>query len=965
MALYPPIVASSMPAFDINSNIIKIYYTLPFYNVGQKENIKTVHITVRKQNSNVNMVNNSKEILEDSFGKQDQIDKTLNRYYIQIKKSSLKKIVSNNAYKVQLRFSLKVNTGSNNFYTNDIENFSEWSTVCIIKPIDIPIFYIDEFNASVDGTYEQPKQTDQNKFYSTLADFTGIYKQQSGDNIFPEPLKNWRLRLLSKDYIPEYILKIDDYTLADSGIILNQVNNYNTDSSSVVLSCSLPYQLKDKQDYKLYFQIQTKNNYEKGLLYNFTCNQTNINRLQGNLQTYINEQQGYIKLDFKSSEVYFGNLLIRRTDSKSNFLKWEDLKYFETKYFEDYENTNFTYYDFTVESGLLYRYLVQKVDPRGRRSTPVYDQSKSNGTGVMAEWEHAFLLESTGNGELKGTRQLKLKYDFQISSYKTNISENKVDTIGSKYPYIRRNGNMYYRSFPITGTITQFMDQASLFTSKEQMFNSYYQKYKNFKGKIGQHGIQYDYTYERKFRQQVEKFLYNSKPKLYKSMQQGNIFIKLMDISLTPKNELGRLVYSFSATAYQIEEASIKTYNDYELITVGEFNPNVSKEGTLIGQINSFDFNDDIQGNMFKAGQDIVGAGQTLASQNSIAKKIKYLQPINDTVVTDFNINWIRFTIESDPYLIIETLEDGKIKYRPYDDVIPSYTSNNPNYIDKNIIRNGKIESIKDNNYQDTMEEPINYPLYQIESTYKDTNIYLGWLFTINGEDIIVSPPNNIYQIKDDIFFFKKQISIIPAKDIAMLVDYRVVEIVKEDISKTPKNIRINKVNGQLMGSFSDKANLISNIYYKYSYLWESGRDKIERQVSIVNSVAIDTQPHTVVYIKTDKMDNPQRVVINDNGQFIFDFMDELISIKILKIIGKNFSLDEVEDKGVVSSFQEINSPSEGYVCTLNNKKYYYHYGEWCVTEQILNQQGEISLDVHFPVDALVFYYAHIKEATY
>ena len=72
----------------------------------------------------------------------------------------------------------------------------------------------------------------------------------------------------------------------------------------------------------------------------------------------------------------------------------------------------------------------------------------------MAEWEHAFLLESTGNGKLSGTKQLKLKFDFQISSYKTNISESKTDTIGSKYPFIRRNGNMYYRSFPITGTIT-------------------------------------------------------------------------------------------------------------------------------------------------------------------------------------------------------------------------------------------------------------------------------------------------------------------------------------------------------------------------------------------------------------------------------------------------------------------------------------------------------------------------------
>jgi len=37
------------------------------------------------------------------------------------------------------------------------------------------------------------------------------------------------------------------------------------------------------------------------------------------------------------------NLLIRRTDSKSNFLKWEDLKYIEV-----YDDANFTYYDFTA-----------------------------------------------------------------------------------------------------------------------------------------------------------------------------------------------------------------------------------------------------------------------------------------------------------------------------------------------------------------------------------------------------------------------------------------------------------------------------------------------------------------------------------------------------------------------------------------------------------------------------------------
>jgi len=37
-----------------------------------------------------------------------------------------------------------------------------------------------------------------------------------------------------------------------------------------------------------------------------------------------------------------------------------------------------------------------------------------------------------------------------------------------------------------------------------------------------------------------------------------------------------------------------------------------------------------------------------------------------------------------------------------------------------------------------------------------------------------------------------------------MLVDYRLIEVKQEDLSNSPKNIRINKVNGQLMGTYSE-----------------------------------------------------------------------------------------------------------------------------------------------------------------
>ena len=968
MALFPPIVASSMPAFNVNDGKVRIYFTLSNYNTIKIDEIKAVHITVRNQSSNVNVVNNVTEIIDKPFSSIDrtELDKSLNRYFVDINNSQINDgFKVDTLYKVQLRFSSVLNSGAN-FYTNNTDKFSEWSTVCIIKPITAPEFYIQDFY----NNGERPKETDTNYFFYTLADFVGVYKQKESS----EKLKYWRLRLLKADYTSLNENDIDQYTLSDSGIILAEAENYNIEDDSIVLSCSLPYQLKDKTNYKLLFEIQTKNGYQDSLLYPFTCNQQYVNTLTGSLTTYINEEEGYIKLNFKSSEIEKMNLLIRRTDSKSNFLKWEDLKYIEV-----YDDANFTYYDFTAQSGLFYRYLVQRVDARGRRGTPVYDQTHGNGSGTMAEWEHAFLLQDTGNGDVTKVKQLKLKYDFQISSYKTNVSESKTDTLGSQYPFIRRNGSMYYRSFPISGTITQFMDEAHLLTNSDTLFDGKFTKYQEFKGQIGNYTTQYDYTYERKFREKVEQFLYNAKPKLYKSMQQGNIFIKLMQVSLTPKNELGRLVYSFSATAYEIDEACIKTYNSYNLLNVGNFNPNLTKTKTTLAQISSFGINNDIMDNPFKAGKDIIGTDLNTAAANSIAKYIKYNEPFNNKIVTTFTINWLRLTIESDPYLIIEN-SDGT--FRPFDDVIPEYAAKNPNYIDKDIVRNNNIESIERNNYQDDITsreksgsvDYTTYPLYQFESSYKynniTNNVYLGWLFTLkrnasdNGVQIIVAPPNNIYEIKEDTFQLNMNAQLIPAKDTAMLVDFRLIEVKAEDLSTLPKNIRINTVNGQLIGKYSENTELISDIYYKYRYEYTDvdTKERIVRFVNGVKTILIDTEPNTIVMIRTSKMDDENRFIVNANGQLNFDPMNNQINIVSFRIIGFNALYSQIRDRGTVNNFNQITAPLEGDICHKNNTIYYYHNGSWYFTTEYTTSSGSTSLDIHCPIDALIFYSTSVEE---
>jgi hypothetical protein len=78
----------------------------------------------------------------------------------------------------------------------------------------------------------------------------------------------------------------------------------------------------------------------------------------------------------------------------------------------------------------------------------------------------------------------------------------------------------------------------------------------------------YDYdsfTNEREFREKVMEFLYDDSVKLYRSGAEGNIIVKLMDISLTPNETLGRMIYSFSCTAYEVAEATAANYDYYDI----------------------------------------------------------------------------------------------------------------------------------------------------------------------------------------------------------------------------------------------------------------------------------------------------------------------------------------------------------------------------------------------------------------
>ena len=53
-----------------------------------------------------------------------------------------------------------------------------------------------------------------------------------------------------------------------------------------------------------------------------------------------------------------------------------------------------------------------------------------------------------------GKKQLKIKYNPKVSSFKDTILEQKTDTIGGKYPFFFKNNQVRYKEIPISGLIS-------------------------------------------------------------------------------------------------------------------------------------------------------------------------------------------------------------------------------------------------------------------------------------------------------------------------------------------------------------------------------------------------------------------------------------------------------------------------------------------------------------------------------
>lgn len=532
--LYPPIVDTYVPAFLVDSgtdkDICRIYFTLSKFNTIS--DIANAQITVRNQYTNLSVLDKSKypsEIMLTSI--QEDTSKTSDdRYYIELNKTDIQggKFEINQYYKVQMRFthidaaevSLTAPQAIDGWLAANINLFSEWSTVCLIRGISTPQLAVSGFtieNGEISWANYNPI------IYGTLS-----FKNAEET----EKLKSYQIKLYDKN----------NNLLTDSGIQYTNTNNF---------SYGLNYNFVAGTAYKFTIECTTMNLYSAIATYEFKTAIEESEILDFTFIADADENNGRIVLTIKKSNItdgFTGELVLRRTSNKTNFTIWEDLKTYK---YTGATAIKETFNDMTIESGVWYKYYLQK------RSNGVAASTKYIRTPIMVIFDDMFLTTKD--------RQLKIKFNPTVSSFKRTIQESRTDTIGSQFPFVRINGNANYAQFPIGGLISFQIDESNLFTSIEELFGKHLYLYTDYNNnhKITEAN---NIVYEKLFKDKVIEFLYSEQPKLFRSSTEGNFIVKIMDVSFSPNATLGRRIVSFTATAYEIAECNIDNFKKYDIL---------------------------------------------------------------------------------------------------------------------------------------------------------------------------------------------------------------------------------------------------------------------------------------------------------------------------------------------------------------------------------------------------------------
>ena len=524
--LFPPNIAGTIPSFYTTNTGTSLEVPFSMNVTVSNAAVKGMRLRLKTTSTDIIIAN----VFSQKYG-----DDSVNRSVIyELNDDIVAKLVVGNFYKVQLA------------YVDQSDNDGYYSTVAIVKYTERPTLSIAGLNM---------------QSVTTIASNKVIGTYSNGDDT-------------EKVYQYRFVLKnTDNKILQDSGWLIHNVQTdsaLDTSQDEFIIS----YNLTEGNIYRLQYSIITNNGLRIGTVnYEIVQNAVSSTILNVYLSTEVDQDNARVILSVHPDEKYLelneieeyplmGSFVIcRKQDGNADAL-WETLAEVSLNILIS-KNNPYQFIDYAVEAGAKYLYSFQKFNSKN-----IFSKRITTKVPTVVTFEDAFLYD--------GQRQLRIRFNPNVSSFKSVVAETKKTTLGRQYPFILRNGILNYKEFPISGLISYWMDNDELFLSAEEIDNTWFDTSREaevwgWREKKGTFNLtDENFSYERRFKMKVLEWLNNGGIKLFKSPQEGSFIVRLTNVSLSPNAQTSRMLHSFSCTASEISEFNIAALSNYALTSQQE-----------------------------------------------------------------------------------------------------------------------------------------------------------------------------------------------------------------------------------------------------------------------------------------------------------------------------------------------------------------------------------------------------------
>lgn len=1041
--IYPPLVDTFMPAFPYNEAAV-INFSISPYN--RSSNITKLHVSIVDQRTNLSVLKNT--------WNNENNDRVINNIWVINKSNNNLSINSNNTctltipptllkdekfhtknyYKIQLRFSndnVEISSIDSNYLTKYRSNFSEWSSICLIKAIPkIELKLTGYFNDQRKELSTFNENIQPNRFPAGIIPIAGnvVFTYSDNEQVTTkdaETLRSYQINIWNEDNENEKVVQSEifyTYSKSDPNEISYLADLTNALSGSdyvIAINCVTKNQYKFTIKYPI--RISEYSDLIFSPVWDFNWVTVNSYGQQVNLLPELHED-GQLKITISHADgLGPGYLYIKRATSLDNFKKWELIKC--TSFVADQGlNLSDTVVDTTLGSLVRYKYACQYRIQRGGWTRTDVSQE------IFYPEFHDILIS-------RGNRQLAIRYNGQIGSITPVVNRVKIDTLGGRYPKFAENAQLNYKQFQLSGLIVAEEDYNRKFLNdldfkedidyydekmdgtyllrndtfpKESWNSTSYGTYasdirtalspgqaatktqqKKLETKLGKkaqelHNVSQvemtramwthdmyptnNWWWERLFREEAIKWLNDGEPKLFRSMTEGNMVVMLMGIQLTPNVQLGRRIYNFSATVYEVADGYsldvlkdlgiIEIQNDYEDQDEEEVEETSNVRTTTLGQLPS-----------------IQGSGNWLIQTTTIDSDI------TQTLFSDkYNLIYgsgIFSTVE-----LIDTnafvLKNLKIQFESDPDWY-AYASNDLIKIFDNLTSNDIA--------QKRIPSSINND---------DNNYYYGYKLTlrVKNENNVQEVPifvnsRGYYQVPSNIEVLDIKLEKGDIASLDFIVSYGVQ--VKTDFVATEIELS-EKVVGQVSGLWYPNTGLWDIIKSKYDY---TQRD-IEQSNGIIlkedvletltldkwTSASFDLTPYTVLDITYEGQKKSLRYIVGRTGVYnlMTDYPIDEVVINGRRMVEVNDQdripyLDEWEfilspdindEENLGQEIKNIKNPIHNMVYKIKDKENYMIYyidEKWYPV--IFDSNDSSIIYAQVPVNGMINYRGDLIKRSY